>query len=71
MQRDPDNQFLWRGHRRRMDWEQMRDTLLSISGELDLTMGGRPRVVTDPDNKRRTVYAFVERQKYSDRSSNV
>ncbi len=60
--RDPDNHYLWRGTRRRLDWEQMRDSYLSIAGELDLTMGGRPRVVTDPENKRRTVYAFVERQ---------
>ena len=62
MRRDPDNHYLWRTNRRRLDWEQMRDSLLAISGELDLTMGGRPRVVTDAANKRRTVYAFVERQ---------
>ncbi len=62
LQRDSDNHYLWRAQRRRLDWEQLRDSYLSISGELDLTMGGRPRVVTDPGNKRRTVYAFVERQ---------
>lgn len=62
LKRDADNHYLWRANRRRLDWEQMRDTYLAISGELDLTMGGRPRVVTDASNKRRTVYAFVERQ---------
>lgn len=62
LRRDPDNHYLWRANRRRLDWEQMHDTFLTISGELDFTMGGRPRVVTDPANKRRTVYAFVERQ---------
>ena len=62
LRRDPDNHYLWRANRRRLDWEQMRDAFLAISGELDLTMGGRPHVVTDAANKRRTVYAFVERQ---------
>ena len=61
-QRDPDNLYLWHANRRRLDWEQLRDSLLSIAGELDLKMGGRPRLVTDPSNTRRTVYAFVERQ---------
>jgi cytochrome c553 len=59
---DPTNAYLWRAHRRRLDLEQMRDTLLSISGELDLTMYGRPKVITDDTNLRRTIYAFVERQ---------
>jgi hypothetical protein len=59
---DPANAYLWRGNRRRLDLEQMRDTLLSISGELDLTMYGRPKVITDDTNLRRTIYAFVERQ---------
>lgn len=60
--RDTENHYFWRTNRRRLDWEQMRDTYLSIAGELDDTMGGRPKVVTDPTNKRRTIYAFVERQ---------
>jgi len=59
---DPANSLLWHANRRRLDFEQMRDTLLSISGELDLTMFGRPLPVTDAANRRRTVYAFVERQ---------
>ncbi len=59
---DPANTYIWRASRRRLDLEQMRDTLLSISGELDLTMSGRPQVITDDTNLRRTIYAFVERQ---------
>jgi hypothetical protein len=60
---DPDNKLLWRFHRRRLDLESMRDTLLLISGRLDLTMGGRSvDVSSDPLNRRRTVYGLVDRQ---------
>lgn len=59
---DASNALLWRANRRRLDLEQMRDTLLSISGELDATMFGRPTVITDEANLRRTIYSFVERQ---------
>ena len=38
---DPDNQRLWRANRRRLDAEQLRDTILSLSGTLDLTPGQR------------------------------
>ncbi|MEY3458076.1 MAG: hypothetical protein RL215_1233 [Planctomycetota bacterium] len=60
--KDPGNAYLWRANRRRLDLEQMRDSLLNISGELDLNMFGRPQVITDDNNRRRTIYAFVERQ---------
>jgi len=59
---DPDNQLLWRGNRRRLDLEQMRDTMLVIGGKIDYQMYGRPTTITDLSNFRRTVYAFVERQ---------
>lgn len=61
-QADPSNSLIWRANRRRLDLEQMRDTLLAVSGELDETLYGRPTVMTDDTNKRRTLYAFVERQ---------
>lgn len=38
---DPENRWLWRANRRRVDVEVLRDSILSISGELDLTSGGR------------------------------
>ncbi len=37
---DADNRWLWRMNRSRLDAEQLRDAVLSISGRLDLRMGG-------------------------------
>jgi hypothetical protein len=60
---DPENRLLWRFNRRRLDLEAMRDTLLLVSGRLDLIMQGRPvDVVNDPKTTRRTVYGLVDRQ---------
>ncbi len=60
---DPANQLYWRMNRRRLDFEAMRDTLLAVSGNLDLTQGGRGvEMTTEPPTVRRTVYGFVERQ---------
>ena len=59
---DANNSMLWRANRRRLDLEQMRDALLSLTGELDETPFGRPALITDDSNRRRTIYAFVERQ---------
>jgi hypothetical protein len=39
---DSDNRYFWRMNRHRLDAEEVRDTLLSVSGKLDLTMGGPP-----------------------------
>jgi hypothetical protein len=37
---DADNRFLWRMNRARLDAEEVRDTVLAVSGKLDLKMGG-------------------------------
>lgn len=37
---DASNRFLWRMNRRQLDAESLRDSVLAISGKLDLTMGG-------------------------------
>ncbi|MSU85710.1 MAG: DUF1553 domain-containing protein [Pedosphaera sp.] len=38
---DPGNQWLWRQNLRRLEAEAIRDTLLAISGQLNLQSGGR------------------------------
>ena len=42
MKLDPSNQWLWRNNIQRLDFEQVRDSLLAIANKLDLTMGGQP-----------------------------
>jgi hypothetical protein len=37
---DADNRLLWRMNRTRLDAESVRDSVLSVAGKLDLTMGG-------------------------------
>lgn len=32
---DPDNQYLWRMHRKRLEFETLRDSILTVSGELN------------------------------------
>jgi hypothetical protein len=63
LMKDPENRSLWRFSPRRLDFESMRDSLLLASGELDLTMGGRPvEMFTQPFAGRRSVYGRVDRQ---------
>ena len=49
---DPDNQYLWRMNSRRMEAEVVRDSVLSVTGTLDLTRGG-PEL---PDTEGQTTY---------------
>jgi hypothetical protein len=60
--KDPENRWLWRYPRRRMDIETIRDAMLSVSGTLDTTAGGKAEPL-DEKNRRRTVYGFVSRRK--------
>ena len=58
---DPSNKLLWRFNRRRLDFEAMRDSLLAVTGELDVNSpGGRP--VDMFKSARRSVYGKVDRQ---------
>ena len=41
-EKDPFNHLLWRANVRRLEFEPMRDSILSIGGGLDLTVGGHP-----------------------------
>ena len=60
---DPENKLLWKMNRRRLDWEALRDSLLAVSGKLDLTIGGPAmNQTTPPFSTRRAVYGFIDRQ---------
>ncbi len=49
--------------RRRLDFEALRDSLLSVSGQLDTGMGGRSVELTGAQpSGRRAVYGFIDRQ---------
>jgi hypothetical protein len=74
---DPDNTLLWRYRRQRLSGEEVRDAILSISGKLNLQMGGPgvfPEIPKEMDvrggwdrkeaeaaRNRRSVYVFVRR----------
>jgi hypothetical protein len=67
---DPDNQFWWRMPTRRLEMEAMLDSMLWASGELDLSMGGRPfDRQAQAGVLRRSVYAFVNRDIVSNLAS--
>jgi hypothetical protein len=50
-------------NRRRLEIEPWRDGMLAVSGELDETLGGPSKQLTDAGNKRRTVYGFISRHR--------
>jgi mono/diheme cytochrome c family protein len=56
--KDPENRLLWRMPVRRLDAEQIRDSLLAVNGKLDLTAGGPSAEWAEP---RRSVYTKVRR----------
>ncbi|MGE0760805.1 MAG: DUF1553 domain-containing protein, partial [Pirellulaceae bacterium] len=60
---DPENRLYWRMNRQRLEFEPLRDTLLSVAGRLEMDMGGRSdNLVSEPFTRRRTVYGFIDRQ---------
>jgi cytochrome c553 len=58
--KDSGNRFYWRANRRRMDSEQLRDSVLAVAGNLDDSLGG-PSADLTPALTRRTVYGKVSR----------
>jgi hypothetical protein len=60
---DPENRLLSHVNRRRLDFEALRDSLLTVAGNLDRRTGG-PAVdlLKTPFTGRRTVYGFIDRQ---------
>jgi hypothetical protein len=63
---DPDNRWLGRMSRRRLEVEAWRDALLATTGTLRLDMGGPSRELGDPANQRRTLYGTITRRELSD-----
>ena len=63
--RDPDNRWLSRMNRRRLQVEAWRDAMLAATRELDATVGGPPVSLTDPANYRRTIYGTIHRREMS------
>ncbi|HUE73843.1 MAG TPA: DUF1553 domain-containing protein [Pirellulaceae bacterium] len=62
-QKDLDNRLLSRMNRQRLDFESMRDAILSVAGELDGNLGGPPVKLLDGGfHRRRSLYAFLDRQ---------
>ena len=63
---DPENKWLGRAPRRRLDVEGWRDAILQVSGALDPAMGGPSGNLEDVGFRRRTVYGRVSRQRVAD-----
>lgn len=60
---DPENRLLWKMNRHRLNFEEFRDSLLSTSGQLDLTLKGKPaNLFAAPYPNRRTLYGQIDRQ---------
>ena len=63
---DADNHLLWRMNRRRLEVEPWRDSVLTVVGKLDRTLGGPSSNLSDGNNQRRTLYGFVSRHQLDD-----
>ncbi len=63
VRQDPANRLLWRMNSRRLSFEELRDSMLAVSADLDLTLGGKPAdLFAKPYPVRRTIYGLVDRQ---------
>jgi hypothetical protein len=63
LQTDPDNRLLWKFNPQRLGFEELRDSILMASGQLDGTLGGKPsQLFKTPYPTRRTLYGLVDRQ---------
>jgi len=60
--KDPDNRWYGRMNRRQHDIEAWRDSMLQVTGLLDSSIGGKPSLLSNTDNNRRTLYATIKRR---------
>jgi len=59
---DPANSLLWRANVRRLDFEAFRDSLISMAGIMDHSLGGQSfNVNEEPYSFRRSVYSYIDR----------
>lgn len=59
---DPNNSTFWRGNRKRLSIEAIRDSMLAVSGQLDTAMHGHPSPLWGTDySKRRSIYGYINR----------
>ena len=63
---DPDNQFLSRMNRRRLDIEPWRDAMLAVAGNVDDRMEGAGTELDQLANRRRTLYGRIGRDEQND-----
>jgi hypothetical protein len=60
-EKDAANSLFWRFNPvERLDFETLRDSILAVSGKLDLTLGGEPKPLDD-HNHRRALYGTIAR----------
>lgn len=63
---DDENRYLWRMNPVRMEAQAVRDGLLHLAGELDLTRGGPPVPIAQQDTShRRAMYFFHSHNEYN------
>jgi hypothetical protein len=55
---DSENRYLWHMNAIRMDADAIRDSLLHVAGDLDLTLGGKPVPLAEQENSRRRAMYF-------------
>ncbi len=64
---DSFNRLLWRQNLLRLDFEALRDSILFMGGQLDLTMGGHPvNIESEPYSERRSIYGFIDRSEMAE-----
>ncbi len=59
---DPENRLYHRGKLQRLEIEEIRDSILAVSGQLDARMHGRAGLLLEGDyTKRRSIYGYINR----------
>jgi len=61
MRIDPDNQYLGRMNRKRLEVEPWRDAMLAVAGNLEARLGGPSVDLSAANNQRRTLYGGISR----------